>query len=139
MTFARSPVHRVIDMYMIVFTMTWLTVMFCRASALLGNIAARQRFPGPLCSPQPISTVSLRPFSGATSQQRSDLDEKVRLTESCVKVSSDCPPPTAFVLSEQLSFEQRIFYCVSREIRAIRKGVSYINFLVLIDMARGLN
>ncbi|XP_019721014.1 iron-sulfur cluster assembly 2 homolog, mitochondrial [Hippocampus comes] len=56
-----------------------------RASALLNNIAARQRFPGPLRSLQPISTVSLRPFSGAASQQRSDLDEKVHLTESCVK------------------------------------------------------
>ncbi|XP_051941223.1 iron-sulfur cluster assembly 2 homolog, mitochondrial [Hippocampus zosterae] len=56
-----------------------------RSSALLSNIAARQHFSGPLRSPQPISTVSLRPFSGAVSQQRSDLDEKVHLTESCVK------------------------------------------------------
>ncbi|XP_077435061.1 iron-sulfur cluster assembly 2 homolog, mitochondrial [Vanacampus margaritifer] len=56
-----------------------------RASALVGNIAARQRFHRPLRSPQPISTVSLRPFSDTTSQQRSLLDENVVLTESCVK------------------------------------------------------
>ncbi|XP_077394023.1 iron-sulfur cluster assembly 2 homolog, mitochondrial [Festucalex cinctus] len=56
-----------------------------RASALVGNIAARQRVHRPLRSPQPISTVSLRPFSDATNRQRSELDAHVVLTESCVK------------------------------------------------------
>ncbi|XP_061552325.1 iron-sulfur cluster assembly 2 homolog, mitochondrial [Phycodurus eques] len=51
-----------------------------RASALLGNIAVRQR------SPPRISTVSLRPFSSASSQQKPDEGEdNVHLTESCVK------------------------------------------------------
>ncbi|KAM9787254.1 iron-sulfur cluster assembly 2 homolog, mitochondrial [Syngnathus typhle] len=52
-----------------------------RVSALLGNITTKQC----LQRPQRISTVTLRPFSEAVSQQRSELEEKVHLTESCVK------------------------------------------------------
>ncbi|XP_061700096.1 iron-sulfur cluster assembly 2 homolog, mitochondrial [Syngnathoides biaculeatus] len=57
-----------------------------RASALLANIAARQRLHRLLRSPLRISTGSLRPLSSASSQEKPEEGEdKVHLTKSCVK------------------------------------------------------
>ncbi|XP_077477271.1 iron-sulfur cluster assembly 2 homolog, mitochondrial isoform X3 [Stigmatopora argus] len=60
-----------------------------RASSLLGNIAVRQRYCRPLTSPQLISTLNNRPFSDASTQQIPDDDDKVNLTQSCVKRLSE--------------------------------------------------
>ncbi|XP_057715537.1 iron-sulfur cluster assembly 2 homolog, mitochondrial [Corythoichthys intestinalis] len=56
-----------------------------RASALLGNLAVRQRCHRPLYSPQRISTVNVRTFSGVSSQHITEDEDKVYMTKACVK------------------------------------------------------